>query len=135
SWEGTRQMTQPEEQPRGGRSGQKDPTVAFFWCLLAAHVMGWTILPALTQPNVPAETLDLLTAGRELAWGYPEHAPLGVWLVSAAAWWTAPAVWPVYLLAQICTAVNVWAVWQLGRKFLHPWSALCAAVALEGCFF
>ena len=109
-----------------------DPTVPFFWSLLAAQTLFWLILPVLTQPNAPRETLELLVYGKEWAWGYPSHPPLAVWLASAACALTAPSIWPIYLLSQICVCVSVWCAWILGRRFLSPWTALCAAVALLG---
>lgn len=111
---------------------RKDPTIGFFWCLATIHVVFWTVLATLTQPNLPAQTLELLTSGRELAWGYSTHPPMGVWLASAVSSIAAPSNWPVYLLAQLCGMVSVWSAWKLARKFLHPWTALCAAFVLLG---
>lgn len=111
---------------------RKDPTIGFFWCLATIHVIFWTVLATLTQPNLPAQTLELLTSGRELAWGYSSHPPLGVWLASTVSSIAAPSNWPVYLLAQLCGMVSVWSAWKLARKFLHPWTALCAAFVLLG---
>lgn len=113
---------------------RQDPTVNFFGWLLAFHVIGWTVLAVLTQPNVPAETLELLTEGSGPSWGYVKHPPLSVWLAQMATLITAPAVWPVYVLGQLCTAVSMACAWILARRFLHPWTALCASMVLEACF-
>ena len=136
TWEGPRpQLSKPPVVRRETHKKSHDPTVWFLGVLLAAHVLIWTIVPALTQPNVPEEMLKLLTLGRTFELGYHDTPPLAPWLASAACALSAPDVWPAYLLAQICTIVCMWAAWKLGREFLHPWTALCAAVALEGCYF
>ncbi len=114
---------------------KEDPTIWFFWALLITHVVVWTILPASTQPNVPAETLNLLSLGQTPALGYHNSPPLAAWLVSFACLLTAPAVWPAYFLAQLCTVTCIWSAWKMAREFLHPWTALCAAIVLEGCYF
>jgi len=127
--------SQQSRQLEQFRRKKDDPTVWFFWALLVTHVLVWTILPALTQPNVPSETLELLSLGQTPAWGYPEQPPMAVWLAGAACAISSPSVWPAYFLAQLCTAVCLWAAWKFGREFLHPWTALCAAIVLEGCYF
>lgn len=112
-----------------------DPTAGFFGAFLVVHVVVWTILATVTQPNLPDETLHLLTSGQSPAWGYYDSPPLAIWLMSFVSAIFAPAAWPAYFVAQLCIATCLWSAWQLGRKFLHPWTAICGAVALEGCHF
>lgn len=112
-----------------------DPTVGFFAAFLVAHVLVWTILASLTQPNLPESTLQLLTAGQSPAWGYFDHPPLAVWLMSFVSIIFAPAAWPAYLLAQICIGVCLWSAWRIGKDFLHPWTSICGVIVLEGCYF
>jgi len=109
-----------------------DPTISFFWTLVCLHILIWTILATWTQPNLPAETLEMLASGRGFEWGYATQPPMGVWLASMVSVLAAPSNWPVYMLAQACGVVSVWSAWKLGRKFLHPWTALCAAFVLLG---
>lgn len=112
-----------------------DPTVGFFGAFLVIHVLLWTVLAALTQPNLPAETLQLLTAGPSLAWGYFDQPPLAVWLMTMVSFLFAPVAWPAYFLAQVCIATCIWSAWKIGKDFLHPWTAICGAIVLEGCYF
>lgn len=114
------------------RMTRLDPTISFFWTLVGLHVLVWTVLATWTQLNLPEETLEMLSSGRDFEWGYATQPPLGVWLASTVSLLAAPSNWPVYMLAQICGMVSVWAAWKLGRKFLHPWTALCAAFVLLG---
>lgn len=107
-----------------------DPTLRFFWWIVAAQAIFWSILPAIFQPNVSSETLELLAAGRQFAWGYPTQPPLGVWAASVLTSISAPSIWPLYLLSQLCAVVSVWCAWTLGRRFLQPWTAVCAALVL-----
>jgi len=133
SWDGTR-IRFREQSPIAAmlKQNRLDPTLGFFWGLVIVHMIFWTVLAYKTQPNVPSRTLELLTSGRELAWGYPTQPPLGVWVASIFGKIAAPRVWPLYLLAQFCGVVSVWAAWVLARKFLHPWTALCGAIVLLG---
>ncbi|WP_437186035.1 glycosyltransferase family 39 protein [Planctomicrobium sp. SH668] len=136
SWDGALQrrhlMFQFSPIAHFARLSRRDPTIGFFWAIVTVHVIVWTILATATQPNLPNETLEMLTSGREFAWGYASHPPLGVWIATAVSSFFAPWNWPVYMLAQLCGVVSVWAAWKLGRQFLHPWTALCAAFVLLG---
>ncbi|TWT57564.1 hypothetical protein KOR42_09250 [Thalassoglobus neptunius] len=113
----------------------RDPTIRFFYILLGIHVVFWTVLSTITQPNLPDETLEILTLGQSPAWGYFDQPPLSIWVMSIVSAVFAPAAWPAYLIAQLCIATCLWAAWKLGREFLHPWTAICGALVLEGCFF
>lgn len=128
----TVQATRSDDIPR---PRPLDPIERFFGLFLIAHIIIWTLLAALTQSNLPAETLGLLTAGQSPAWGYFDQPPLPVWLMSLVSAIFAPAAWPAYLLAQICIATCMWSAWKIGKDFLHPWTAVCGAIVLEGCFF
>ncbi|MDB4733007.1 glycosyltransferase family 39 protein [Planctomicrobium sp.] len=123
-----------EKQTRFEQAGG-DPTINFFGAFLVGHVLIWTFLAAMTQPNLPSETLSLLTAGQSPAWGYFDQPPLAVWLMSFISAIFAPAAWPAYFLAQVCIATCMWAAWKIGKDFLQPWTAICGAVVLEGCYF
>lgn len=112
-----------------------DPTIRFFHILLVMHVLFWTLLSTWTQPNLPDETLEILTAGQSPAWGYYDHPPLAIWITSVISIVFAPAAWPAYLIAQLCIATCIWAAWKIGREVLHPWTSICGAIVLEGCFF
>ncbi|HWL10912.1 MAG TPA: glycosyltransferase family 39 protein, partial [Planctomicrobium sp.] len=133
TWDGPR-LRFREQSPLSVmiKQNRLDPTLGFFWGIVFIHVIFWTVLSYKTQPNVPQRTLELLTAGRELAWGYENQPPLSVWVTSVVGKIAAPRVWPLYMLAQLCGVVSVWAAWILARKFLHPWTALCGAIVLLG---
>ncbi|MCA9042699.1 MAG: glycosyltransferase family 39 protein [Planctomycetaceae bacterium] len=112
-----------------------DPTIHFFLGLLLVHVLLWTLLPMVLHHNPSKETLQLLTLGRQWAWGYHQQAPLPAWLAIASCTLTGTAVWPTYLLGSISGAVCIYCAWILGREFLKPWTAVCAAISMEACLY
>lgn len=125
--------------PRDAVSGRThvagDPTRAIFWACITAHVVGWTIVPALAQRSLPYDTIEMLYSGREWQWGYHKHPPVPAWM-AAACWQVFGSVdWPLYLIGQLCVAVCFWAAWRLARDVLPPWPALAAALLLEACPF
>lgn len=107
----------------------------YFWLFALAHLVVWTLVPTLAQPNAPLDVVEMAYWGREWQWGYPKHPPLAAWAVEAALSLAGGGVWAVYLLSQVAVVTCFWAAWRLGRQVLAPRAALLAAVALEGCVY
>lgn len=130
SWDGFQRYARESQAFLLRHRRSQDPTISFFWCAVLLHALFWSVLLAFLQPNVSDETLALLSLGRNFAWGYPSQPPLGVWAATLLTSLTAPSIWPLYVLTQVCAVVSVWCAWTLGRSFLQPWTALCAALVL-----
>ena len=113
----------------------KDPTIRIFWFALFVHVVAWTILCWLTQPNLPLDTVEITFWGEQWQWGYHKHPPLPSWI--AASIWSLSQHQSIamYLTAQLTIAATFWAVWQLAREGLKPWPALCAVGVLQACYY
>jgi 4-amino-4-deoxy-L-arabinose transferase-like glycosyltransferase len=106
-----------------------------FWGFLALHVTAWTVLPSLTDPNLPLDVIEGLAWGREWQLGYAKHPPLSPWLMEIFAVLGGGADWPLYLLSQICVGIALWAMWRLARDFLEPVPALLSVLLLEGIYY
>lgn len=125
----------PAAGPASPDTAAADPTRALFWAFVGAHVVGWTVVPALAQRCLPYDTIEMLYSGREWQWGYHKHPPVPAW-IAAACWEVFGSVdWPLYLVGQLCVAGCFWAAWRLARDVLPPWPALAAALLLEACPF
>lgn len=113
------------------------PTAAarLFRAFLVLHVAVWTLVPALTHPNLPLDVIEALAWGREWQFGYLKHPPLSAWLVDIAARLGGGADWPLYLLSQLAIALAFWAVWRLARDLFTPARALLAVLLLEAVYF
>jgi hypothetical protein len=122
-------------EPRIAMRSPSDRTVPIFWAFVTAHLVVWTVVPAVTHRCLPFDTIEMLYWGHEWQWGYYKHPPLPAWMAEGS-WLLFGAVdWPLYLTAQICVAVSFWAVWRLAREVLSPWPALVAVMLLEACPF
>ena len=108
-------------------------TVFWAWCVL--HVLAWTIGPALMYSSVPRDTLEGITWGQMWQWGYEKHPPLAAWISAFCTQLGGVVGWPVFLAAQLCVTLSLWAVWQLARSVLTPWAALVATMLLDGVYY
>lgn len=104
-----------------------------FGIFVALHVLVWTLLPVLLTYNLPLDTIEALSWGREWAAGYAKHPPMSGWLAELFRWGTLD--WPLFLLPQLAIGIAFWAVWELLRDVLSPRAALVAAMALEGVHY
>lgn len=112
-----------------------DVTVWVFWCFILGHVALWTLVPALTQPNAPLDTIEMLYWGHEWQWGYYKHPPLAGWIAEAACMLLGRSAWPTYLASQLCVVACFWSAWKLAREFFKPWQAICAVALLESSYY
>lgn len=103
----------------------------YFWLFAAAHLVVWTLLRSLTQPNAPLDVVEMAYWGHEWQLGYAKHPPLAAWVTEAVLALSGGAVWTVYLVAQLAMIACFWAAWRLGREMLAPGAALLAAALLE----
>jgi 4-amino-4-deoxy-L-arabinose transferase-like glycosyltransferase len=105
------------------------------WVFLLGHLLAWTSVAVLTQPNAPLDTVELLYWGQQWQWGYHKHPPLPSWICEVMRLLTGGAVWATYLTAQVAVLVCFWAAWRLAREMVSPRAALLAACLLECCYY
>ena len=50
---------------------------------LFAHLIVWTLIPSISNTNLPLDTIEALAWGTNIDWGYNKHPPLSAWCVEA----------------------------------------------------
>ncbi len=113
----------------------EDRTRLLFWLFAGLHLVLWTVVPTLTQPNAPLDTIEMLYWGHEWQLGYYKHPPLPGWIAEFSCLLLGRAAWPTYLAAQVGVVTCFWAAWQLARDFMKPWHALAAVLILEASYY
>ena len=56
-----------------------DKTLIIF---LIAHLIIWTLVPSISNHNLPLDTIEALAWGSNLDWGYSKHPPLSAFAVA-----------------------------------------------------
>ena len=103
--------------------------------ILGLHLLVWTLVPTLVNPNLPLDVIEGLAWGNAWQWGYDKHPPLSAWLVELAYSAAPGQGWPVYLLSAISVTLAFWAVWRLALDFVTPRRALIVVALLEGIYY
>jgi 4-amino-4-deoxy-L-arabinose transferase-like glycosyltransferase len=104
--------------------------VAVFWAAALAQAALWTLVPTLFYAAPPGELAELLAVAHETGLGNPFGPPLAYWLAETA--FRVGGLFAVYLLAQLCVLVTLWAVFSLGRIVVGDRHAAMAVLLMAG---
>ena len=68
---------------------------------LFAHLIIWTLIPSISNNNLPLDTIEALAWGSYIDWGYIKHPPLSAWSVEVFYQVFGTQDWAYYLLSQL----------------------------------
>ena len=102
---------------------------ALFWSIVLLCAAIWAALPAIFHSGYRNDTIELIVVGKEWVLANAKHPALTAWLAEIVSLLTGKAFIAPFLVAQLCTIVTVWSVWQLARMVLSEKYALIAALA------
>ena len=107
-----------------------------FYIFVSAHLIIWTLVPSLTNNNLPLDTIEALAWGSNLDWGFNKHPPMSAFLPEIFYQIFGPQDWAYYLLSQICIAVSFLVVFKLAEDFFdNKIYCLLSVLLLEGIYF
>ena len=113
----------------------KNPSKIFF-LLLIVHLLIWTLIPSLTNQNLPLDTIEALAWGSNLDWGFNKHPPLSAFVVEIFYQIFGSQDWAYYLLSQIFVIVAFFAVYKFSEEILNNQKlALLSVLLIEGIYF
>ena len=50
--------------------------IQMFFCFLFSHAIIWTLIPSLSNINLPLDTIEALAWSSNLQWGFLKHPPI-----------------------------------------------------------
>ena len=80
-----------------------------YFLFIFSHLLLWTIVPSLTNENLPLDTIEALAWGSDLSWGFNKHPPLSAFAVEFFFKLFGNQDWAYYLLSQIFVLVAFFA--------------------------
>ncbi len=107
-----------------------------FYIFLLSHLIIWTIVPSLSNVNLPLDTIEALAWGSNLSWGYSKHPPVSAFMVEVVYNFFGNQDWAYYLLSQIFVLIAFIYVWKFSNLiFKNKLFSLCSVLLLEGIYF
>ena len=108
----------------------------FFYIFITAHLIVWTLIPTLTNNNLPLDTIEALAWGSNLDWGYNKHPPASAFFVEIFYQIFGNQDWAYYLLSQIFVVISFFIVWKFTEDFFNnKVYSLLSVFLLEGIHY
>ena len=101
-----------------------------------AHLFVWTLVPAITNNNLPLDTIEALAWGSNLDWGFDKHPPAGAFFVEFFYQIFGSQDWAYYFLSQIFVTIAFFVVFKFAEELLNnKLLSLISVFLLEGIYF
>mgnify|MGYP001319267287 CR=1 FL=1 len=107
-----------------------------FFIFISFHLITWTVIPSLTNDNLPLDTIEALAWGSNLDWGYSKHPPMSAFFPEVFFQIFGSQDWAYYLLSQIFVLIAFYYVFKLANEVLGNIKlSLISVLLLESIFF
>ena len=107
-----------------------------FFIFALSHLIIWTIVPSLTNKNLPLDTIEALAWGSNLDWGFNKHPPMSAFFPEFFFKIFGAQDWAFYLLSQIFVLIAFYFVFKLSFEVLGNIKlSLISVLLLESIYF
>ena len=111
-------------------------TSKIFFLFLIIHLFVWTLIPSLTNVNLPLDTIEALAWGSNLDWGFNKHPPMSAFAFEFFYQIFGSQDWAYYFLSQIFVISAFFVVWIFSKEFFKNENyCLISVLLLEGIYF
>jgi len=108
----------------------------FFYIFITVHLFVWTLVPAITNNNLPLDTIEALAWGSNLDWGFDKHPPASAFFVEFFYQIFGSQDWVYYFLSQIFVTIAFFVVFKFAEELLNnKLLSLISVFLLEGIYF
>ena len=107
-----------------------------FYIFVTTHLILWTVVPTITNSNLPLDTIEALAWGSNLDWGFNKHPPLSAFFPEVFFQIFGPQDWVYYFLSQIFVVVSFFIIFKLSQEILNDGTlSLLSVFLIEGIYF
>ena len=108
----------------------------YFYIFLIIHLILWTLIPSLTNNNLPLDTIEALAWGSDLDWGFNKHPPMSAFMVEIFYNIFGSNDWAYYFLSQIFIIFSFFVIFQFSKEILNnEILGVISVLLLEGIYF
>ena len=110
--------------------------INLFYFFLLTHLFIWTLVPSITNNNLPLDTIEALAWGSNLDWGFNKPPPMSAFFLEIFFTIFGPQDWVYYLLSQLFVIFSFLVVFKFSIEiFNNKLLAILSVLLLEGIFF
>ncbi len=103
---------------------------------LSSHIFIWTLIPTISNNNLPLDTIEHLAWASDLQFGYGKHPPFVAWILEIFYQIFGKQDWAYYLLSQLFVGLSFFIIFIFAEGFLkNKIYSLISILLLEGIYF
>ena len=107
-----------------------------FYIFVTTHLIFWTLIPSLTNQNLPLDTIEALAWGSNLDWGFNKHPPMSAFFPEVFFQIFGSQDWVYYLLSQIFVVISFYYVFKFSKEFFNnDLLGLISVLLIEAIYF
>ena len=107
-----------------------------FYIFITVHLIFWTLVPSITNHNLPLDTIEALAWGSNLDWGFNKHPPMSAFFPEVFYQIFGPQDWAYYLLSQIFVIISFYYVFKFSKEiFNNNLLGLISVLLIEAIYF
>tara|TARA_B100000963_G_scaffold342974_1_gene344346 strand:+ start:1541 stop:2914 length:1374 start_codon:yes stop_codon:yes gene_type:complete len=107
-----------------------------YFLFLFFHLVIWTLVPFISNVNLPLDTIEALAWGSNLDWGFNKHPPFSAFAAEVFYSFFGNNDLAYYLLSQIFVITAFIFVWKFSNEiFENKIFSLLSVLILESIFF
>ena len=107
-----------------------------FYIFVTTHLIFWTLIPSLTNHNLPLDTIEALAWGSNLDWGFNKHPPMSAFFLEMFFQIFGSQDWAYYLLSQIFVIISFYYVFKFSNEiFNSKILGLISVLLIEAIYF
>ena len=107
-----------------------------YYIFIIAHLIFWTLIPSLTNQNLPLDTIEALAWGSNLDWGFNKHPPMSAFFLEVFFQIFGSQDWAYYLLSQIFVLTSFYYVFKFSKEFFNnDLLGLISVLLVESIYF
>ncbi len=107
-----------------------------FYIFATAHLIFWTLIPLITNHNLPLDTIEALAWGSNLDWGFNKHPPMSAFFLEFFFQIFGSNDWAYYLLSQIFVVIAFYYVFLFSKEIFNKnLLSLISVLLLEAIYF
>ncbi len=107
-----------------------------FFIFALSHLIIWTLIPSLTNKNLPLDTIEALAWGSNLDWGFNKHPPMSAFFPEVFFQIFGSQDWVYYLLSQIFVIIAFYYVFKFAFEIFKDLKlSLISVLVLVSIYF
>ena len=107
-----------------------------FFIFVLSHLIIWTIVPSLTNKNLPLDVIEALAWGSNLDWGFDKHPPGSAFFPEIFFQIFGAQDWAFYLLSSIFVTIAFYYVFKFSHEILGDLKlSLISVLLLQSIYF